>query len=76
MLHAVGGIVLRKGRIGNDNVEPFQLRPLPVLGLIERVAVFNLSIQNVMKEHIEFAQAPSGFVLFLTIESQFSVLRI
>jgi|APCry1669188910_1035180.scaffolds.fasta_scaffold343510_1 hypothetical protein len=76
MLHAVGGIVLRKGRIGNDNVKPFQLRPLPVLGLIERIAVFNLSIQNVMKEHIEFAQAPSGSVLFLTIESQFSVLRI
>ena len=71
-LHAVGGIVLRKGRIGNNNVEPFQLCPLPVLGLIERVAVFNLSIQNVMKEHIEFAQAPGGSVLFLTVESQFS----
>ena len=27
--HAVGGIVLRKGLIGNNNVEPFQLRPFP-----------------------------------------------
>ena len=43
-----------------------------MLWLVESVAVFNLGIQNVMKEHVELAQAPGGTVLFLTIESQFS----
>jgi len=71
-LHGVGRIVLRKGRIGNDNVEPFQLRAFPMLWFVESVAVFNLGIQNVMKEHVELAQAPGGSVLLLTVECQFS----
>jgi len=70
--HGVGGIVLRKGRIGNDNVEPFQLRAFPMLWLVEGIAVFNLGIQNIMKEHVELAQAPGGAVLLLTVECQLS----
>ena len=71
-LHAVGGIVLRKGRIGNNNVEPLQFSTFDMLWVIQRIAVFNLCIQNVMKEHVKLAQAPGGSVLFLTVQRQFS----
>jgi hypothetical protein len=53
-------------------MRPVDLSVLMICWINMKSALPLVGIQNLMKELIEFAQAPGGSVLFLTVESQFS----
>jgi len=63
--HAFSGIVLRKGRIGNDNVEPFQLRAL-IHGLRDRnnefkgFVTYRLGLNPIVLEEISETSGTVG----------------
>ncbi len=67
---ALGRVVLREGRIGDDPVEAHQLAALDVQRLGQGVAVAQVRVRDAVQDHVHLADGPDPAVVLLPVEAE------